>query len=67
MYAVATAHPQAVEAGLGVLEKGGDACGAAVTASLVLGVAEPCYSSLGGGGMTRLWREKDNSVSLASY
>ena len=47
---VAAAHPLAVEAGLDVLRHGGTAIDAAVAVQMMLGVAEPQSSGLGGGG-----------------
>ena len=47
-WAVATGHPEATAAGLGVLREGGNVMDAAVAASLTLGVAEPYGSGLGG-------------------
>jgi gamma-glutamyltranspeptidase / glutathione hydrolase len=47
---VAGGHPATVDAALEVLRDGGNAYDAAVAAGFAAAVAEPCLSSLGGGG-----------------
>lgn len=58
--AIASAHPLATEAGMSILEKGGNAFDAAITVSAVLAVVEPYGSGFGGGGFWLLHRESDN-------
>jgi gamma-glutamyltranspeptidase/glutathione hydrolase len=57
--AIASAHPMATQAGLEILQAGGNAFDAAVTVTAVLAVVEPYGSGIGGGGFYLLHRSKD--------
>ena len=56
---IASAHPLATEAGMAILNQGGNAFDAAITLAAVLAVVEPYSSGMGGGGFWMLHRAKD--------
>ena len=52
---ISAANPLAVDAGLDILRRGGNAIDAAVTVQLVLNLVEPQSSGLGGGALALYW------------
>lgn len=57
--AVASASPEATQAGMKILQAGGNAFDAAVAISAALGVTEPYSSGFGGGGLWLIHRASD--------
>lgn len=66
-YGVSASHPLAVEAGMQVLENGGNAADAAVAVSYMLGVVEPFGSGIGGGGVALINKDDGKAPTVYQY
>src|SRR5699024_9472912 len=66
-YGVTASHPLAVEAGMEVLENGGNAADAAVAVSYMLSVVEPYGSGTGGGGGPLIKEGKNDAPLVYQY
>ena len=64
---VASAHPLASEAGLTVLQEGGNAVDAAVATAFAIGVAEPEMSGVGGSGAMLIWRQREGRAEFLDF
>jgi len=67
VYGVSSANPLATEAGMQILEKGGNAVDAAVAVSYALSVVEPYGSGLGGGGGMLIYDSKEDKDIFLNY
>jgi gamma-glutamyltranspeptidase/glutathione hydrolase len=64
---VVAAHPLAVEAGLTMLRKGGNAVDAAITVAFTLNAAEPFASGIGGGGFMVVYLAREKRATVINF
>ncbi len=64
---IVSGHPLASEFGLKILKSGGNVVDAAVGAAMVIGVAEPFGSGLGGGGAMLIYLNDLDSLTMINY
>jgi gamma-glutamyltranspeptidase/glutathione hydrolase len=65
--AVTSASPWASEAGLAMLQRGGNAVDAAVATAFAVGVVEPQMSGLGGGGVALVWLQAEHRAEYLDF
>jgi gamma-glutamyltranspeptidase / glutathione hydrolase len=64
---VAAKTPAAVDAGLAMLQKGGNAIDAAIATAFAAGVAEPMMNGLGGGGFLVAWLAREQRKVVIEF
>ena len=63
---VCAGHPLAAQAGVSILQRGGNAFDAAIATAAALGVVEPLMSGIGGDGFIMAYRVDDDSLRVCN-
>ncbi len=63
---VCAGHPLAAQAGVSILQKGGNAVDAAIATAAALNVVEPLMSGIGGDGFIMTYRAEDDSLRVCN-
>ena len=64
---VTSAHPLATQAGLSMLQQGGNAVDAAVATTFAISVVEPFSAGIGGGGFLLMYQAKSNETKALDF
>ncbi|MDP2956801.1 MAG: gamma-glutamyltransferase family protein [Longimicrobiales bacterium] len=65
--AVSSANPLASEAGVAMLQAGGNAVDAAVATAFAVGVVEPQMSGIGGSGAMTIWMQQEGRAEFLDF
>ena len=63
---VSAGHPLAAQAGMAILQKGGNAIDAAIATAAALNVVEPNMSGVGGDGYIMIYNRAQNKVDVCN-
>ena len=63
---VCAGHPLAAQAGISILQKGGNAVDAAIATAAALNVVEPLMSGIGGDGFIMTYRAEDDTLRVSN-
>lgn len=63
---VAAGHPLAAQAGMSILQKGGNAVDAAIATAAALNVVEPMMSGIGGDGFAMIYWKARDEIAIAN-
>ena len=63
---VCAGHPLAAQAGVSILQRGGNAFDAAIATAAALGVVEPLMSGIGGDGFIMAYRSEDDRLRVCN-
>ena len=63
---VCAGHPLASQAGIAMLQKGGNAVDAAIATAAALNVVEPLMSGIGGDGYLMIYWKNDDRLSVVN-